>query len=226
MIQEIVLNGHIIKYQITFKNNKNTYFHFKKVGYIQINASRKQSQNSIKEYMKKNKLTFIKKYERTKFSITPKNSYFLFGKKYQKVSDSKIVNLEFNYFNNTISEPNMSIDQLDILYKKMEKKKILEMLEKLKKKHLQNGLIDIKDITFKTRYMQTRFGSCNPKTKAININLFLVNYDVLYLEYVFLHEISHLIHRNHSTSFYLLLSKLLINHKQLKKELNNIFIYR
>ena len=71
--------------------------------------------------------------------------------------------------------------------------------------------------------MITRFGSCNPRSKVININLYLVNMDKKYLEYVFLHEISHLVHQNHSKDFYLLLSKLSSKYKQLKKELNNLF---
>ena len=74
--------------------------------------------------------------------------------------------------------------------------------------------------------MQTRFGSCNPINQSININLHLVNYKEKYLEYVFLHEIAHLNHQNHSKDYYNLLSKLLIDHKQLKKELNKIFNYR
>ena len=108
----------------------------------------------------------------------------------------------------------------------MEKKIILEKLDKLKNKHLNNNLVDIRDITFKTRYMQTRFGSCNTVKKAININQHLVSFDEKYLEYIFLHEISHLVHQNHSKDYYQLLGKLSKNYAKLKKELNYKFIYR
>ena len=64
MIKEIILDNQIIKYQITFKNNKNTYFRFKREGYIQINASRYQTHRQIFKYMRDNKKTFIEKYQK------------------------------------------------------------------------------------------------------------------------------------------------------------------
>ncbi len=223
MIEELILNNNIVKYQITFKNNKNTYFRFKREGYIQINASKYQSRKNIVKFIRKNSDSFVKKYQSIQSNKLESNDYYYFGCKYQKVTDDSIHELKFNHENSTIKEPSISVDQLYNKYKKMEKTAILEKLENLKRKYLKNGLINIDTITFKTQYMTSRFGSCNATKKTININLYLVNYDESYLEYVFLHEISHLVHQNHSSNFYLLLSKLSKNYKQLKKELNYKF---
>ncbi|MCK5761262.1 MAG: M48 family metallopeptidase [Candidatus Izimaplasma sp.] len=223
MIKEIILDNHVLKYQITFKNNKNTYFYFKKNGYIQINASRYQTHKDIFNFIKKNKESFIKKYEKTKLNMIDDNNYYLFGNKYTKVSIENVDSLQISYIDKTIIEPNITIDQLKELYKKMEKKILINKLFELKEKYINNKLINLENITFKTRYMHTRFGSSNPKYKSININLYLVNFNEKYLEYVFLHEIVHLVHHNHSKEYYALLSKFSKNYKQIKKELNSKF---
>ena len=62
MIQELIVDNQIIKYQLNYKNNKNTYFYFRKAGYIQINASKRQSKKRILAFIIKNKKTFVKKY--------------------------------------------------------------------------------------------------------------------------------------------------------------------
>ena len=226
MIKEMVLDGLPLKYQITFKNNKNTYFYFKKEGYIQINASRYQTHKDIFSFIKKNKDSFIKKYETIQANIIDKDTYYLAGEKYSKETSDLVKCIEIDYLNHIVKEPNISIDQLTILYKIMEKEMLFNKLANLKEKYLNNGLVDINKVTFKTRYMQTRFGSCNPIKKAINVNLHLLKYDEKHLEYVFLHEIAHLVYQDHSKDYYMLLSKLSNNHKQLKKDLNNKFNYR
>ena len=224
MIKELLLDNHKIKYQITFKNNKNTYFYFKSEGYIQINASRYQTHKDIFDYIKNNQKSFIRKFETIeKNNEIHSSNYYIFGNEFTKELDLHINKLQINFAENTIKEPKVSVDQLKLLYKNMEKEIILENLNNLKDKYYNNGIIYLKDVTFRTRYMITRFGSCNPRSKVININLYLVNMDKKYLEYVFLHEISHLVHQNHSPKFYSLLSKFSKDHRQLKKELNSKF---
>jgi len=225
-MEQITIDGKEINYQITFKKNKNTYFYFKKPGYIQINAPLKQSRRKIIKFIKDNKDAFIKKIEKVSTSNYDNLSYYLFDNKFRKQKDSALSTLEIDYENRLIMEPDLPIDQLNFIYKTHEKKVLHLKLEELKQKYIDNGLINIENISFKTRYMTSRFGSCNPSKSMVNINLYLVNYDEKYLEYVFLHEISHLIYPNHSKNFYNLLSKLSKNYKQLRKELNNKFSYR
>jgi len=226
MIKEIILDNQLIKYQITFKNNKNTYFRFKREGYIQINASRYQTHRQIFKYMRDNKKTFIEKYQKIAKNNIDEKSHQIFGEKYTKVTDKSVDELFIDTNKKIIIEPDLPIDQLNILYKKMEKSLMFETLENLRIKFLNNGIIDLHEVTFKTRYMETRFGSCNPESKQINFNLYLVRYAKKYLEYVFLHEITHLVHQNHSKDYYDLLIKFSSNYKQLKKELNSQFNYR
>jgi predicted metal-dependent hydrolase len=220
MIKEIILDNTIIKYQITRKNNKNTYFYFKKKGYIQINASKHQREKDIIKFMKTNSSSFVKKYNKSLNAKKEDRGYRIWGIRYNIIQNSDVDALNIDYSSCTIIEPFINIDQLEALYKDLEKNTLLEEAIKLKDKYVNNGLIDISNIMIKTRSTTTRFGSCNHKLKTINLNLKLVHYDKKFLEYVFLHEIAHLIHQNHSSDFYLLLSKLCPNYKDLKKELN------
>lgn len=226
MIKELVLDDTIIKYQISYKKNKNTYFYFKRNGYIQINASRNQKPEKIFDYIHKNKEAFIKKYKLSNQFTYDNNLFYYFGKEYIKVKDIKTKDILVSHCDFKVYEPVMEVDQLDKAYKKMNKKVLLKELHLLKNKYKDNLFVDINNISLKTRYMNTRFGSCNPKLRTININLYLVHYNIEYLEYVFLHEITHLVHHNHSKEYYALLKKLSPNYAELKKELNNKFIQR
>ncbi len=223
MIKEIVLEKTTINYQIDFKRNKNTYFYFKSNGYIQINASRYQKEKDIIKFMKKNSEAFVNKYNKALDSIDTDEGYRIWGIEYYVSNSNESDKLSIDHSNFTIVEPNFPVDQTNLKYKYMEKELLLNEGNILKERHLNNGLIDIKNIKIRTRYTTSRFGSCNYRLKTINLNLKLVHYDKRFIEYVFLHEIAHLVHQNHSKDFYLLMSKLCPNYKQLRKELNQKF---
>ena len=218
----ITLKGKEIPYTISFKRNKNTYFYFKTEGYIQVNASTYQTKKQIINHMIKNADLFIHKYEKaqSKKQETDPNSYYLWGTKYHI---EFIDNLKEIYFNDeSVFLPLNQVDQEKIL-KSFDKTTILKELNILYTKYLHNKYVDISNITIKTRYTKTRFGSCNAVKRNINFNTNLIHYDKVYLEYVFLHEICHLVYQDHSVNFYRLLEKLCPNYKQVRKELRNIY---
>ena len=55
--------------------------------------------------------------------------------------------------------------------------------------------------SFQTKYMLTRWGTCNSKAKRIWINLQMVEKPLECLEYVILHELTHLKVPNHGKDF-------------------------
>lgn len=215
-MKHITLNTTIVPYQITKKKNKNTYFYFKKEGYIQINLSKYQSTQDALNYMKQNQQAFLNKY--LNVIKQTKSSYSFLGSEYETIESLKF-GLDFNqkklYTNNSLEHTTK--------LKQIEKEKMLSILNNLKKQYKNNPYIDISNITLRTRYTKTRHGSCNKQKKSININLYLVRYDVKYIEYVFLHEITHLVHANHKKEFYQLFEQLCPNYKQLRKELKEIY---
>jgi len=218
----IVLDGTKVQYRIIPKNNKNTYFKFRKDGTIEITKSKYQSKRDILQYMKHNAIHFAKKVNQVRITPTIQEGYYCyFGKELKIIeSDSKVT---VDIVNETISIPTKESDSDGTLLRKAERHMLMEELKHLEEKYLSNPFVSIEGIQIKTRHTKTRFGSCNAKRQTINLNANLVHYDKKYLEYVFLHEISHLKHQNHGKEFYALLEQLSPNYKQLRKELREIY---
>lgn len=219
-MKQIKLKGETINYEITYKDNKNTYFYFKEDGYIKVNASSFQTEQQICQFMIKNEEAFLSKINKAKAKKTIEDDsvYYLWGNKLKR-QISRNRSLKINVDENNIYEPNVVIDQRNDIIKRFELNQINSELANLYKKYENNPFVNIKGITIKARYTKTRFGSCNAVKRNININANLVHYDKKFLEYVFLHEISHLTHQNHGPKFYKLLEKLCPSYKELRKEL-------
>ena len=69
--------------------------------------------------------------------------------------------------------------------------------------------------------MKTRWGVCNTKTHIITLNKELYKYDIDCLDYVCIHELSHLIHPNHSKNFWQVVNKYCCNYKEIRKKLRD-----
>lgn len=108
---------------------------------------------------------------------------------------------------------NVEINNDKIILKCLEtdenKEKLLDDFYKAKSKEIFGEILarfckvvgkDIK--AFKVRKMKTRWGSCNSHKSYINLNTELVKKDILAIEAVIMHELTHLYHANHSKAFY------------------------
>lgn len=72
------------------------------------------------------------------------------------------------------------------------------------------------------KQMKTKWGSCNIDQKRIWLNLELAKKPIQCLEYILVHEMVHLLERQHNDRFKLHMDYYLPNWKQLKNELNRI----
>lgn len=70
------------------------------------------------------------------------------------------------------------------------------------------------------RHMKTKWGSCNPTTGNILLNTELAKKPPLCLEYVLVHELTHLLERHHNARFYALMDQYLPHWKLSREELN------
>lgn len=69
--------------------------------------------------------------------------------------------------------------------------------------------------------MKTRWGSCNPVRRTINLNLQLIEKPMECIEYVVLHELAHIKHPNHSKDFWDYVSMYMWDCKIRRKTLNS-----
>ena len=67
--------------------------------------------------------------------------------------------------------------------------------------------------------MTSRWGVCNINTHVITLNLELIKRDISYLDYVIIHEFSHLIHGDHSARFWKLVEDNMPDYRKYRKEM-------
>lgn len=72
------------------------------------------------------------------------------------------------------------------------------------------------------KLMKTKWGSCNSTAKRIWVNLELAKKSPQCLEYIIVHEMIHLLERNHNENFVAYLDQFLPNWRSLKQELNDL----
>ena len=92
-----------------------------------------------------------------------------------------------------------------------EKKKIMEKWLKILDEHVEKVAI---------KPMKTRWGSCNYVKKYINLNTELIKRTPFEIEYVVLHELTHLKYPNHGKGFYNYVERYMPNYRIAEKMLN------
>lgn len=68
--------------------------------------------------------------------------------------------------------------------------------------------------------MKTMWGSCTPDKSKITLNEYLLKADIRCIQYVVLHELTHLIYPNHSNDFYNFLTIQMPDWRERKKQLD------
>lgn len=71
------------------------------------------------------------------------------------------------------------------------------------------------------REMVSRWGSCQPKTGNITLNLRLAGKCEACVEYVLVHELCHLIHPDHSPAFHAAMTRLMPDWRSRRAQLND-----
>ncbi len=104
-------------------------------------------------------------------------------------------------------------------YRQKLKEKIPALLEKWQ------IIIGVQANEWHVKQMKTRWGSCKIEAKRIWLNLELAKKSTLCLEYIIVHELVHLLERNHNKRFNSLLSKFMPQWKFHQKELNDLLGY-
>ena len=79
---------------------------------------------------------------------------------------------------------------------------------------------NIEKPSLQIRKMQTLWGSCTPSKGKITLNEYLLKADLRCIQYVVLHELTHLIHPYHNSDFYNFLTVQMPDWKIRKKQLD------
>lgn len=207
-----VVDGYECNIVIEKKNNKNTYIKVKENNTILVTTNYLVSKNQIMKLIDNNKSFIIRSLKRLEKKQERNDKFLLLGKEYNIIV---MPNSKIEIINNNIYIPNMK--KLDNWLNKQMKDLFLKRLDYYYNLFEEN----IPYPSLRIRKMKTRWGVCNTKLKVITLNSELLKYDITKLDYVVVHELSHLIHPNHSKNFWLVVSKYCPNYKKIRKELRD-----
>jgi predicted metal-dependent hydrolase len=108
------------------------------------------------------------------------------------------------------------------LLKEWYRKELKELLPPLVMKWEEILGVSVK--YWEIKQMKTKWGSCNTKTKRIIFNLELAKKPVHCIEYIVVHELAHLIERNHSIRYKSILDTYFPQWEIYKSELNEFIV--
>lgn len=112
---------------------------------------------------------------------------------------------------------NNIIDLLDIWYRKRAEIKFAEIAEPLIERFKE---YDVAPKNMYIKQMKLRWGSCSAKGNII-LNPELIKAPKACIEYVIIHELCHLVHRNHTKAFFALQSREMPDWEKWKNKLEN-----
>ena len=192
--------------------NKNTYIRVKSDLKIYVTTNTLVTNKYIINLVEKNYDSIVKMIEKEKIRLKNNSNFNYLGKEYDIVY-TEYCDISFGQGKVFL---NTSLD-IDKWYKKNAKIIFKQHLDLMYNKFSKK--IPYPDL--RIRKMTTRWGVCNTKSKTITLNLELIKRNEKYLDYVIVHELSHLIFPNHSNNFWNLVEENCPNYKQIKKEMKN-----
>lgn len=204
-----------IEYDVVIdkKDNKNTYIRIKDGLTIYVTTNYLATEKDIIKLLDSNKKSIKKMINRKKVHQERENEFYLLGKKYDVIIDSKVNQIYLDRDNNKIyisdakSFEKWLKKETMVLYKE-HVDKIYDMFEE-----------DIPYPKLKIRNMKTRWGVNNKRDKSVTLNTKLIEYDLSKLDYVIVHELAHFVYFDHSKEFWSVVEKYCPNYKMIRKEM-------
>lgn len=224
----IVISG--IPIDVQKKNIKNMHLQVKPPdGHVVISAPLSVDDKAIEAYAR-TQLGFIKR-AIAQFQEQPRASrrqyvsgetMYIWGKQYFLVfkPDNQKNSFEIQNQNIVLSMSAKSTVKQRDAYVKEEYRKILkeEIEKRLPKWEAQTGL---KCDSWQTKYMVTKWGACSTDKKKLWFNLQLAQKPYACLDYIILHELTHLLTRKHDATFIAHMDRYMPNWREVRKELND-----
>mgnify|MGYP000047820164 FL=1 len=219
-----------ISVEVIRKNIKNMHLSvLPPDGRVRVSAPTQLTDEAITMFVR-TKLGWIKK-QQEKFQQQPRQSerqyvsgetLYVWGKQY-------FLQMEYSYKGNALtlsgdkailtvrkeSSPKQRGSFVNEWYRSLLKQEVAKYLPKWEK---TTGLYCS---SWQSKYMTTKWGTCNPTSKKIWLNLQLAKKPIECLEYVILHELAHLKVHNHGPEFTAILDQYMPYWRDHRRRLND-----
>ncbi len=198
-------------------------------GKVRVSAPNNLSDESIIMFVK-TKLGWIKK-QQEKFELQPRQSEreYVSGETLYVWGHQYFLQVEHNQKKNSLvlvgNKAILSVRKESTA--KQREKFVNEWYRSLLKTEVEKYLPKWEAITglycdsWQSKYMTTKWGTCNTSTRKIWLNLQLAKKPIECLEYVILHELAHLKVKNHGPDFVAILDLHMPYWRECKKMLND-----
>lgn len=179
-------------------------------GRVRVSAPEKMTDTAIRmavisrlPWIKKQQQSFAAQPRQSQREMINGESHYLWGQRYRLLLTEQLgrhqVQLQGNSKLELRVRPGTSRDNkarlLDNFYRDELKQRVSDLLAYWQPK------LDVRVSAWQVRKMKTKWGSCNPKTGRILLNLELVKKPPKCLEFIVVHELVHLLERHHNERF-------------------------
>ena len=210
---EYVIDNKVYEVVIIKKKNKNTYIRVKEDMKIYVTTNYLTSKRYIKNLLDENYSYLVKMINNMCKKNEKKDLFFYLGNSYDIIFVNDLKKVDVDSDNQVIYAKD--IKQLNRWYNKVIKDTFVERFT-----YIYNIFDEVKKVpSLKIRKMKSRWGVYNRVKHSVTLNSELIKYNIRCLDYVIVHELSHVIHFDHSKKFWSLVSKYCSNYKEIKKEL-------
>ena len=226
-MEEMVLNG--IAISVTRKPIKNMYIRVVPPdGRVQVTVPYTVSEDAVRRFaisriswIKKQKKSFEEQPRQTKRQYVTGESYYLWGRRYRldvcysntrnqvELSGGKLI-LQVRK-ESTFKQRQYIMNEW---YRRQMKQTVPDVLAKCEK------IVGVQADEWYIKNMRTKWGTCNIEKKRIWLNLQLAKKTPECLEYVIIHELVHLLERNHNDKFCEYMDCFCPNWREVKANLN------
>lgn len=199
-------------------------------GRVRIAAPRRMTMDTIRIYAI-SKLSWIKK-QQLKFKaqvreaprefLTKEGHYYLGSRYLLKVTEHDATP-EISIRHKTIEmwvRPETSKEKRMVLMDEWYRARLKELLPPVIAKWEKRMGVHLNEFAIKK--MKTKWGTCNREASRIWLNLELAKKPFACIEYIVVHEMVHLLERNHNDRFVAFMDRFLPEWRELKKELNKL----
>lgn len=217
-----------IEIEVEFKPIKNTHLSvYPPDGRVHVSAPDYLSEEDVHSYVV-SKWDWVLKQRReiaemprqTEREYVSGENHFLFGSRYRlKVveitSGQSCIKLQGDIMLMQVRHQANRHTLIQEYYRSQLKDYIAELLEKWSKK------LELCDYTWQVKLMRTQWGSCTKKSRILLFNLELARVPKECIEYVVVHELTHLTIENHGKVFEAMMTARLPRWRSLRSQLNS-----
>jgi predicted metal-dependent hydrolase len=226
----IVIND--IEIEVIRKNIKNVHLSVHPPnGRVRLAVPQKMEEEAIRLFAI-SKLSWIKK-QRSKYNLQERQSareflsgesHYFMGTRYLlnvvETSGKQYVELKNKKDINLYVRPNSTKQKRERIMSEWYRNQLKMLIPEYIKKW--EGIIGVKVEEWGVKLMKTKWGTCNVEAKRIWLNLELAKKNPRCLEFITVHEMVHLLERNHNERFKVYMDKFFPNWQNIRDELNDL----